>query len=280
MKLYIFLILFVIYIIYCRYDPLYPYFNQKRDPKQYRENLFFNPNYANNLLEKNGPNKPFKIVKRYNQSNIKNIISYCLYGSNPIYFKHIHYNIKQIKKKLPEWTIHIYLHDKVSMEFRNSLVETGVEIIIVTDPHVKPGNSSGAFWRFLPLTIENANVVVLDIDDNLDGFVFNLFYGSTINKIKKFFSSNNSILIDTVWCCPWPKEHIQAKWIFKKKELKMPFTADDIINFPLRNIFGADEYFLTIKLGEKLNKKIWKKNISSFYKLGHSFVRKRVESNL
>ena len=70
-----------------------------------------------------------------------NIISYSLYGNNPKYFNPVHDNIVQVKKNLPDLKIRIYLHEDVP-------INTGMQVFIVKDPIVKPGNSSGHFGDF------------------------------------------------------------------------------------------------------------------------------------
>lgn len=257
--------LIIMLIIYIRYDPLYPLLNTIRDPENFRSKAFFKKGYYKDKLK--SPEPSFNIIKMYNYSaSDQNIISYSLYGNNPKYFDPVHNNIKIVKKSLPKWTVRIYLHDKVSADFRDKLIETGMQVFIVQDPIVKPGNSAGAFWRFLPLC-EDVNTVIFDADDNITK--------TQIKRITRFFNQSK-YLIRTSWTWPWPNTHIMAGLIYKKKELKLPFGKDYIMNYPRRSTFGSDEIFLTINVGCKLDKKTLHRSNDFAHRWLTMFVRNQV----
>ena len=44
---------------------------------------------------------------------------------------------------------------------------------------------------------------------------------------------------------PFPKTHIQAQRIFKKKTAPVPFDASFIMTYPRRREYGCDEIFTT-----------------------------------
>jgi len=261
----IIILCFVALVCNIRWDPFYKFFNKERDPENFRQRGFFEEGFYKEKLK--NKEAGFKIIKKYNfDQNDQNIISYSLYGNNPKYFNPVHDNIAIVKKNLSDWKIRIYLHEDVPDDFRTKLINTGVQIFIVQDPLVKPGNSSGAFWRFLPMC-EDVNVVIFDADD--------LIGKKQIKRIKNFFKQSK-YLIRTAWIWPWPKNHIMAGNIYKKKELDLPFDKEYIMNYPHRSTFGSDEIFTTINIGDKLDKKIW--NISNdganyFYSI---FVRNHV----
>lgn len=237
------LILFVLIlsILYIRYDPLYGFLNKKRDPLQYRYWSFFKQDYhKHNAIQVS----PFKIINEYNtdKSHTK-IISMSLYGNDPKYFDKLDDNIQFVNTYLPEWTLRIYLHDQVDHSLRNTLIESGIEVYIVEDRAVEPGKSAGAFWRFLPLC-EDVDVVVLDADDYITN--------DHIKNIHSFFN-DSKYLIKGKWVWPWPKEHIQAKDIFKKRSLQLPFDKHFIQTYPHRYEFGEDEIFLTKHIGKTIN---------------------------
>ena len=142
-----------------RYDPFYN-ISRKNDIEKFRPKAFFKRGYLNNYTKTIPPNIPFEIIKKYNtDDSVQNVISYSLYGNNPKYFKPLEDNIQKIKQYLPGWKMRVYLHDKVPRKIRKELVDFKIEVFIVKDKHVQPGNSAGAFWRFLPLT-ELLNVVI------------------------------------------------------------------------------------------------------------------------
>ena len=202
---------------------------------QNRYDCYYKPNYYKNLL-KTSNDSPFTVIHRYNDGNVSNLISYSLYGNNPKYYKYIDYNVNYIKDNLPGWVMRIYLHDKVDKEMRDNLIDKGIQVYIVHDDMVIPGNSAGAFWRFLPL-IEDVNCVILDIDDPIPE------YGGYINKFfnnrnpYKFRGSNDLLSV-------WHTDHVMAGTIYKKKELKIPINERTITHWPVRAEFGSDEIFL------------------------------------
>jgi uncharacterized protein YxeA len=258
----------ILYICNIRYDPLYPFLNKKRDPENFRRRAFFKKKFYKEKTKRKEPG--FKIIKKYNfDENDQNIISYSLYGNNPKYFNPVHDNIDIVKKNLPDWKIRIYLHENVLDEFRDKLIKTGMQVFIVQDSIVKPGNSSGAFWRFLPLC-EDINCVIYDADD--------LINEKQIKRINNFFKQSK-YLIRTSWTWPWPKNHVMGGIIYKKKGLHLPFDTEYIMNYPHRSTFGSDEIFLTIKFGDMLDKKIWDRSNDFSNRFNSIFVRDHVIKN-
>lgn len=225
--------------VHVRYEPLYKVLNRKRDYYNFRSRCFFEEKFWDKVVN-NNTEPGFKIVTSYNVDKTHtNIISYSLYGTANKYFNKIENNIDIVRTNLPLWKVRVYIHDKVAKEIVDRLISTGSQVFIVTDSMVKPGNSAGAFWRFLPL-VEDMNVVVLDIDDGISVY---------IPKIQKFFENEEKPYISTVWKSPWPIQHVQAKLIFKKSVLTLPFKADTIMTYPHRSTFGSDEIFLSTTLG-------------------------------
>lgn len=254
-----------IWFINTRYDPTYRINNLKRDPCNFRLNSYYVDDYYYQHIVDQEPG--FEIIDTYNyDKDQENIISYSLYGNNPKYFDPAIRNIIKLQKKLPQWVVRIYLHENVGEKFRNKLVETGSQVFIVRDPLVKPGNSSGMFWRFLPLC-ENVNCVIYDADEEITQ--------KKIDTIVKFFSQNKK-QIRTAWTWPWPTTHICGGIIYKKKELKLPITQHMIKNYPHRTTFGSDEIFLTLMIGDKLNKNIWQQSNDMQPRWYSHFVRDHV----
>ena len=244
----IFLVLLLIvfsYIIYVRYDPFYVMMNKKRDPENFRYRVFFEEGFWDKI-KKLPSEEPFEIVKKINTHiDSDNIISYSLYGNNPKYYKYLDENIQYVNKFLPDWVIRIYLHDKVDQKLVKELEKKNIQIYIVHDNLVVPGNSAGAFWRFLPLC-EDKNVIIKDIDDNFDE--------SNNYRIVNNFFTNSDKKIKYASGFPWPFNHIQAKNIYKKKEYKIPLKEEEIINYFHRSTFGSDEIFLSKILYYRLDK--------------------------
>lgn len=258
----IFLVLLLIvfsYIIYVRYDPFYVMMNKKRDPENFRYRVFFEKGFWNKI-KKLPPEEPFEIVKKINTHiDSDNIISYSLYGNNPKYYKYLDENIQYVNKFLPDWVIRIYLHDKVDQKLVKELEKKNIQIYIVHDNLVVPGNSAGAFWRFLPLC-ENKNVVVRDIDNYLNKSNF-------LKTIDNFFTFSDKKFKFTSGF-PWPKEHIEAQHIYKKKDYKIPMESRELMQHFHRSTFGSDEVFLTKFLYPRLEPE----NISQDFRFSKLFV--------
>lgn len=233
----------------------------------FRENAF----YKKGFLEpyKYNPEIPFEIIKIYNKNNNKKIISYSLYGTNNKYFKYLDQNIEDIKNKLPDWSTRIYVHDKVNPEVINKLIHLGVEIYIVKDYHVVPGNSAGAFWRFLPLC-EDVDLIIFDIDEPVTK--------EKIKKINKFFNQNDYVISSgNSWV--WQKNHMLAGLILKKREFKLPYGQELIKSYFHRSSFGADEIFLSQHVYPYAKKQGYIRNqrakfLEFIYPLNRDFIRK------
>ena len=224
----ILLILPILQFTHIRYDLFCP---SRRC--SFRKKAFFTKNYYSSILSTNEP--PFKIVEKFNDDNSPNIISYSLYGTDMIYFKFINDNILTIEKYLPKWKCRIYLHDRVDKEIKNDLINKNAQIFIVNDDVAKPGNSAGAFWRFLPFC-ENVNCVILDIDGSINE--------QQCNQIENFFETDDGHILQYRSIHPWPKEHMMAGTIYKKKGKQVTITDEYIKSYPHRSSFGSDEIFL------------------------------------
>ena len=96
------------------------------------------------------------------------VIVYSLYGTvTSRYFDPLYRNITSCQDALPGWHFRIYIHDQCQ-DWINVLKKcSNVQLFVVDDPHVVPGNSAGAFWRFLPLC-EPIDAIILDSDDDID----------------------------------------------------------------------------------------------------------------
>ena len=199
------------------------------------------------LIDTRGNDPPFQIVGEHNvRANHTRIVSYSLYGNKEKYLVGMLHNIRVIHERMPGWTVRIYLNNQVPPEYVHNLMkDTGIEVITVDDTAVKPGNGAGTFWRFLALCEPDKDVVIVDADNELDP--------PQIHEILQFFAHKGRPYMFTGRTWPWPSRHVGAGYIFKKKQIgAMPFTADQVIHWPLRVPFGADEYFTTLMIGETL----------------------------
>jgi hypothetical protein len=164
------------------------------------------------------------------------VFSFSLYGDNTRrYFEPLERSLKSAK--VPGWHFRVYVHDRCRDWIEKLRRVPDTVVVEVVDDHVAPGNSSGAFWRFLPLC-EPLNVVVLDTDDVND-------FGSIL---KTWETLGSDVQGQVSMVPPWPRSHIQGGCIYKKKSLTLPFDQSFIQNYPHRSTFGSDEVFTTLEI--------------------------------
>lgn len=99
------------------------------------------------------------------------IISYALWGDNPMYWVGALENIKLAKKYYPEWTCRFYIDKEAKKEFIETIVGENVEVALL-DSNIKSTadrdkfDHPGLFWRFL--AIEENNIVLFrDCDSRI-----------------------------------------------------------------------------------------------------------------
>lgn len=184
-----------------------------------------------------GDDPPFNVVREYNANNSTNVISFSVYGNNPKYFNRIAGHVKELPSVYPNWTSRVYIHNKSPANLTRMLIHSGAHVVIVNDPQARPGNSAGAFWRFLPLTEPGKNVFVRDSDDDL------LRYKETV-----FDRMPPGKCFGGLWSSSFLKTYVKASTVIKKASCPAPFTVDHLQNFPIRTPYGADEYFLTTQV--------------------------------
>lgn len=95
---------------------------------------------------------------------MKKIISYSLYGKNPLYTFGAIENAKQIVNIYPEWTARFYCGNDVPIEILHDLEKNKAEIISIHGPN----DNRSKFWRFYALEDpEISHVIMRDTDSRL-----------------------------------------------------------------------------------------------------------------
>lgn len=207
-------------------------------------NSFYNKDYYNKLISYTKED-PFTIVGMYNKKEANGMIVYSLYGNNKKrYFKYIKNNIKLQRKHFPDWKTRIYVHDQLNRDTMNELIQMGIELIIVKDKHIIPGNSAGAFWRLLSI-LEDTNLVISDIDDNLKW---------KLKLMKDFYSDRNKNMVYLEHKPFQPYNNFLAGRFMKKKGVVIPVKSELIIEYPVRSKYGQDEMFLAKEIYPHLKK--------------------------
>ena len=207
----------------------------------YRAIRYYTPTvFKNWYLSRYPRSQPFKIVGQYNiNPNDDKILSTSLYGHHPIYFDGSIQRAKEVKRLMPGWKLRIYCHDKVDQNHIKKLIDHDVQVVIVNDPEIKPKESAGAFWRFMPLA-EDITFISIDLDNTIPQYLLAMTRHWE-NQPEPFMRESR------VSQTPWPKFHTLGGF-FGKKKGSWTIPAEWITHYKLRNPFGSDEYFLANKI--------------------------------
>jgi hypothetical protein len=177
----------------------------------------------------------FVITKIYNEDASKNILVTSLYGNDKKYYQNIDSTLNTITQLGDDWRYRIYLHDKVEPDIRDSLIEKGIQVYIVSDPLANGGmNSAGAFWRFMPLK-ENIRFIVIDADDDLDT-------QSLQTTIANWTTSGKPFMRHVLPLFLFPKEHVSAG-MWGGFGCGTIGCGNDLQNYKSRIPFGSDEIY-------------------------------------
>jgi hypothetical protein len=228
-------------VVHFRYDLFYNgngNTNPQRDRSvPFRYNAMFRPCWVEDWRAVVGDDLPFRVVKEHNANNSTRIVSFSVYGDNPKYFTRVVEHVHNMVHVYPGWTARVYVHDKSPATFIQLLVKSGAHVVIVHDSQARPGNSAGAFWRFLPMVEPNTSVFVRDSDDALERY-----------KDIVFDSMPGHKCFGGLWVSPYLQTYVRASTVLKKSNCPPPFAAHDLYNFPIRTPYGADEYFLATQV--------------------------------
>ena len=95
---------------------------------------------------------------------MKKVISYSLWGNNPIYTQGALRNLEMAKEIYPEWTCRFYLDKNVPEDIVTKLKDNGAEVY----KYMKDGDWYAMFWRFLPASDPDIDVMISrDCDSRL-----------------------------------------------------------------------------------------------------------------
>lgn len=199
------------------------------------------------VVEELGP------LRRQPGRPVHNIFSVSLYGSNPKYHRGALALARQVRDEWNScqlygrggWYLRVYLHDACPENLASRLLGLNAQVFRVHDPLVRPGNSSGMFWRFLPLT-EDVRFVVLDADDRLQSRTMHRMLRAWTRRQSQHAAACGAY----PWVrrvlsnhAPWPRQHITGKW-WGGDRIRASHRLNDITHYPVRTPFGADELFL------------------------------------
>ena len=173
------------------------------------------------------------------------LFSASLYGQKDVYLKGAVRMANNIKTHFNDWNLIIFVHEDVDASVKNDLRHHGAIIMEVRDPIMVPGNSSGMFWRFMPMAWGH-KCIVSDVDSTWNVLTFKKF----INAWDK--SGQSSFRYMDKFSFPWPKNHIKGGY-FGFSGLTL--DEKEIQNPGVRSRFGSDEIFLAYRIIPELYKK-------------------------
>ena len=164
----------------------------------------------------------------------KRIVSFSLFGTNPLYLEGALRNVQLLPSVYPGWIARIYVSQEISPEFCRRFSGAGAEVI----QKQRVGLVDGTFWRFLPASESDIEAVVIrDVDSRVTLREFAaveewLASGKTIHIMRDHPSHQTTILAG-MWGCrggsipDMPK--LIKKWgLWSKKGLDQGFLRDVI----------------------------------------------------
>lgn len=95
---------------------------------------------------------------------VRRLISFSLYGSNPLYLEGALRNARLMASIYPGWSMRFYLSQEIDDSLAGKLVDLGAEVV---RKH-RQGVVDGMFWRFLPASEDVWDaVIVRDVDSRV-----------------------------------------------------------------------------------------------------------------
>jgi hypothetical protein len=162
----------------------------------------------------------------------KRIVSFSLYGTNPLYLQGALRNVQLMPSVYPNWVTRVYVSQEVPLEFCQRLTVAGAEVV----QKRRIGVVDGTFWRFLPASESDVEVVVVrDVDSRVTVREFAaveewIASGKTIHIMRDHPSHHTAILAG-MWGCrggsiPDMPILIDRWGLWSKKGLDQAFLRD------------------------------------------------------
>lgn len=238
-----------VYVITARYGVFIP-----QHKRNIRFNACFTPNFWRTYCAANSE-APFRVVEfpEYFPPTGTGAIVFSIFGTNRRrYFEPL---LRNLKVPVPGWHFRVYIHEACCEWIQSIRGLPNVYLYQVHDTHASGTGCGGAFWRFLPLC-EPVDTIILDSDDVL--------HVRTLLKTWSGLQADGRYSGQVTSVCPWPREHIQAKGIYRKAELTVPFSAHFICSYPHRSSYGSDEVFTTLEIAPHWKYRVkWRRRIAS-----------------
>lgn len=225
--------------IYLIYTALNMFLRRDR----FRFHAYYVPFYYQRILTH--PEPGFTILPDTSRSRCP-FVSVSIYGTHPRYYDGLTALIQQVPQVLPHWNIRVYCHDMVPIKYQNMMrSHRHVELVMVHDPMVAPGNSSGMFWRFMPAAEKGRRFIVLDIDEELKPDILHAIDIWEKSNLP-YFRLNLHTSTDNPSNVLWPEDcWVGGKW---GCDGSVSIPASYLSTFPHRSTFGSDECWLLFVL--------------------------------
>lgn len=173
---------------------------------------------------------------------MKRVISFSLWGENPLYVEGMLRNAEDAKKFYPGWVVRCYLGDKVPVYAREALINAGVEIVLKPSEY----DCLGLYWRFSPMfdDPEVERFIVRDSDSRftqreVDAVNYWIESGKPFHIIRDCESHGMLILGGTWGAIPGCVPNFSEKLSLWLQNLRPE------VNNPRGKFHGTDQEFLS-----------------------------------
>ena len=183
-----------------------------------------------------------ELVKR------KRIVSFSLYGTNPLYLEGAMRNVELLPTVYPNWVARVYVSQEVSPEFCHRLTDAGAEVVLKR----RIGLVDGTFWRFLPAGESDVEfVVVRDVDSRVThreyAAVTEWMESGKAIHIMRDHPSHHTAILAGMWGCrggsiPDMQMLIDRWGLWSKKGLDQAFLRDVIYPRFLHNCMVHSDF--------------------------------------
>lgn len=92
----------------------------------------------------------------------KRVVSYSLYGTNPLYIQGAIRNVRLVPSIYPGWTPRVYVSQEIESWAIEALEQAGAEVVCKK----RVGLIDGMFWRFLPVGDASLEAVIVRDTDS------------------------------------------------------------------------------------------------------------------
>jgi hypothetical protein len=194
------------------------------------------------------------------------LISFSIWGNNPMYHEGMYENIRLAPQVYPEWTVRVYHDDTVPQDVVQKMKEMGAQTFHITK---SKGSWDGLFWRFYPAADQTIDAfIVRDADSRINArerAAVNEWIGSNrgFHTMRDHWNHNVPIM--------------GGMWGMKR--LVFPAMVDYINDWLEFNAKGTDQTFLQTRMWDQVkgNALAHDRYHDGFFKLPDGTIKTRSE---